>query len=209
MVMPDPRQPTKGGAGMLSSLRRSLFGTGADQREALCRFNPDRETGRDEQLERFGNAAYALYWQAERSRARGRSYRDFRVGCGVFAYRADLPLGEGRFRAFYGMNSKAEKDGRNICAEPVALDAANALGYTDAVGIVVIGQTQEDERGRTPRTLRPCAHCRAFMRHSPLVKPDTLVVTALPPPSSKAEWEDIPHEVFTFQDLCLEYGEPL
>ena len=192
---------------MLARLRRSLFGTDADQREALRRFDPDPPTDRDEREWRFLNAAYALYWQTERARLRGRSYRNFCVGCGVYAYRPDLPLDDGRFRAFYGMNSKSAQDARNICAEPVAIDSATALGYTEAIGIIVIGNTQEDEHGNTPPTLRPCMHCRRFLRNSPIVKPETLVVTALPPPHPEAEWDEITHEVRTVADLMILYGE--
>ena len=85
---------------MLSRLRRSLLGTSADQRAALARFDPLKATGPEEREWRFLNAAYALYFQAVRTRARARSYRNFCVGCGVLAYRADLPLDAGRFQAF-------------------------------------------------------------------------------------------------------------
>ncbi len=190
---------------MFSSLRRSLFGTSADQQEALRQFDPHRPIRREEQLARFHGAMYALYWQAVRSRARARSYRHFCVGCAVFAYREDLAIDGGRFRAFYGLNSKASQESRNICAEPVALDSAASLGYTDALGIIVVGNTQEDERGKTPPTLRPCQHCRAFMQHSPLVKPDTVIITALPPPHEEAELEEIVFEEHSFKELLALY----
>lgn len=192
---------------MFSSVRRSLFGTDIDQRQALAKFDPNRPISREEQVERFFKASYALYWQAERSRQRALSYRHFCVACAVWAYREDLPLDHGRFRPFYGVNIKVLPGARNTCAEPVALGGALSFAYTDAVGIVIVGNTQADERGATPPTLRPCKECRLFMRNCPLIKPDTIVVTAQPPPHAEAEWNEIPHEVHTFQELSSMYAE--
>ena len=165
-----------------SELERTLFAATAAQQVPVDPFDMYRPTGPEERLSRFFGAAYALYWQAERSRHRARSWRNFCVGCGVFAYREDPPLDAGRFRAFYGMNSKPEKDGRNICAEPIPIDGATAIGYERAIGLVVIGETQEDEGHNIPPTLRPCKFCRQFMRKSPIIMPETIIVTALPPP---------------------------
>lgn len=184
--------------------------SGARGPDVLDALDVTRHISEAEHLRRFQNVALALYWQAERVRAQGRSWRNFHVGSGAWAYRSDASTVADRFQAFFGMNSKAQHDGRNICAEPIAIDGAATRGYTRIVGIVVVGEAQEDERGQTPRTLRPCAHCRRFMASHPLVRPDTLILCANPPKAGHAEpeeWFDIVHELFTFKELLALYGE--
>ncbi len=105
------------------------------------------------------------------------------------------------------MNTKVTEDGRNICAEPIAINAAYAAARTEIIGIVVVGNPREQD---TARTLRPCEHCRALMKSHPLVTPRTLVVSALPPSKPWEEIEsmqDVEHEVHTFEALLKEYGE--
>lgn len=192
----------------MTSLIRRQLGTIVEQGFALAKFDFDRPIGPEERYLRFLDAAYTIYWQAERSRSRARSWRGYRVGCGAYAYRSDLPYCD-RFRASYGINSKTAEDGRNVCAEPVAIDSVAAFGYEEIVGMVIIAEPQEEESGDAPKTRRPCPHCRAFMRSSPLVKPETIIVTALPPPHQEAEWDEIVHEIHTFRELCALYGEEL
>ena len=192
----------------MKSLVQLRLGTLAEQGFALSQFDSDRPIDPEERRVRFMGAAYAIYWQTERSRSRARSWRHYRVGCGAYAYRGDLPYSE-RFRASYGINSKTAEDGRNVCAEPVAIDSAAAFGYEEIVGLVTIAEPQEEEDGSMPETRRPCAHCREFMRNSPLVTPETIIITALPPPHETAEWHEIIHEIHTFRELCALYGEEL
>lgn len=71
--------------------------------------DPARAVSREEQLHRFGSAAYTLYWQAERVRKLGISWRNFCVGCAMWAYRKDASLIEDKWRAFCGMNTKVEQ----------------------------------------------------------------------------------------------------
>lgn len=158
------------------------------------------------QRHRFVSALLALYFQAEIKRARARSYRDFRVACAAWAYRKDASLVDTLWKPYYGINSKAGKDERNICAEPVALDSALSEGYTAIIGVVIVAETQDDDFGLHP-TLRPCKHCRDFMRHHPLITADTIIVTALPPTKETESLDDVVHEVHTFKQLCEFYGE--
>lgn len=169
-----------------------------------------RPISEEEHLRRFYNASLVLYWQAERVRQKGISWRDFCVGCSAWAFRSDASTVEDRFRVFYGMNTKVREDGRNICAEPIAINEALGRAYTRIVGLVVVGSTQPDEHGTTPKTLRPCKHCRVLMARHPLIRTDTLILCAHPPPlkgPEPEEWCQIPHELFTFKELLAEYGE--
>jgi cytidine deaminase len=184
------------------------LGTPAEQGFALYQIDLDRPIDPEERRLRFMGNVEAFYWQAERSRPRARSWRGYRVGCSAYAYRGDFPI-DRRFHASPGINSKTAEKGRNVCAETVAIDSAAALGYEEIVGMVIIAEAQEEDDGTTPKTRRPCALCRDFMRNSPLIKPETVIITALPPPHEEAEWKKITHEIRTFRELCLLYGEEL
>ena len=159
------------------------------------------------QRHRFVSALLTLYFQAELKRSCARSYRDFRVACAAWAFKKDASTIERLWVPFYGLNSKAGKDARNICAEPVALDGAEANGYTSIIGVVIVAETQEDDLGLHP-TLRPCTHCRDYMRHHPLITAETIIVTVLPPTAETDSLDDVVHEVHTFKELCQAYGEP-
>lgn len=168
------------------------------------RLNPAREISRVEQIHRFANGAYTLYWQAERTRKLGISWRNFCVGCAMWAFREDASSVEQRWACFCGMNTKIRQDSRNICAEPVPLNIAYSKCYTEIIGMVIVGVPREED---TSPTLRPCEHCRVLMKHHPLVTPDTIVVTALPPQGSEQSFDDIRYELFSFESLLKEYGE--
>lgn len=170
-------------------------------------YDPSRVITQEEQLHRFGNAAFALYWQAERARQRGISWRGFCVGCAAWSFREDASTYEQRWRYVYGMNTKVEENSRNICAEPISINAAYAAAHTKIIGMVVVGETQTEANGRTPKTLRPCAHCRFLMKNHPLIKLDTIIITALPPPGEIDSLDEVTHEVFTFEELLKEYNE--
>lgn len=193
-------------------MRITAFRMGTKYEHLKEILDPVRPISEAEHIQRFESASWALYWQAERARILGISWRNFCVGCAVWAFRKDASTIEDRFRVFYGMNTKVAENSRNICAEPVPMGAALASAYTKIIGLVVVGNPQADERGETPLTLRPCAHCRELMRHHPLIKPDTYIVCAHPPSGGKPEpesWDQVPHEVFTFEELLAQYGEKL
>lgn len=167
---------------------------------------PERVVHRHEQLHRFASAAYTLYWQTERVRRQAISWRNFCVGCGMWAYRKDASQVQDVWQAFYGMNTKVEQNSRNICAEPIPLNAALTRNCTEIIGMVVVGYPREED---SSKTLRPCDHCRLLMKRHPLIRPYTIIITALPPkPGTEPEnWDEITHEIFTFQELLQEYGE--
>lgn len=192
---------------MDSMFERFCAGSSVTPEQLAWRLDPRRPISREEQLERFSNALFALYWQAERVRRLGISWRNFCVGCAVWAFREDASTYEDRWRAFCGMNTKVLEGSRNICAEPIPLNFALSRCYTEIIGMVVVGNTQPEPNGNTPPTLRPCPHCRLLMKHHPLIKPHTIIVTALPPPGEIDSLGEVTHEIFTFEELLKEYGE--
>jgi cytidine deaminase len=192
---------------MSVSSERFCARVGMTDKQLERHLNPRRGVSRAEQLRRFSSAAFTLYWRAEHARKRGLSWRNFCVGCAVWAFRKDAYYVERRWWCFTGMNTKVEENSRNICAEPVALGAALASEYTEIIGMVVVGQPQADESGKTHPTLRPCAHCRLLMKNHPLITPRTIIVTATPPPREIDSLAEVPYEVHTFQKLLEEYGE--
>lgn len=178
--------------------------TAIELREVL---NPHRVVPLEEQLRRFRNGLFAMYYQAEWVRPRAISWRNFCVGCAAWSFRSDASTHEDRWRLYRGMNTKVTEGGRNICAEPIAINAAYAAARTEIIGIVVVGLPREED---TTRTLRPCEHCRALMKQHPLITPRTLVVSARPPEKpheSINSMEDVEHDVHTFEELLKEYGE--
>ena len=146
---------------------------------------------RAKQLQRLGGALEPLYWQAARIRGLARSYRGFNVGCAVYAYRADAGHPADRWGTFYGMNVKVNKEAPKICAEVIAISAAYAAGYTEVLGIVVVGEPQLDvHSGLECKTLHPCHECRLFLRDHPIVPRHARIITALPPVELSSEEDD-------------------
>jgi cytidine deaminase len=191
---------------MGKSLASFAAGAGMTLQQFEHHFDPTRPVSREEQLHRFQSAVFTLYWQAEYVRRRGISWRNFCVGCAAWAFREDAPTYDSRWRMFIGMNTKVAEQARNICAEPIPLNAALASSYTEIIGVVVIGEAQEDNKGKH-LTLRPCAHCRELMKSHPLMRPDTIIITALPPPRDIDSLDEVPHEVHTLQELLEIYDE--
>jgi cytidine deaminase len=175
--------------------------------ELSQQLDPRRIVSRKEQLQRLNSALDPLYWQAERARNLGISWRNFCVGCAVWAFRADASTHEDRWRVFYGMNTKVNEKSKSICAEPVPIGAAYASASTEIIGLIIVGNPQEDERGIVPKTLRPCVHCRLLMKHHPLMKPHTIIVTAHPPTEKIEHVSETTYEVFTLEELLRGYGE--
>jgi cytidine deaminase len=143
-----------------------------------------------------------LYLSAAQARTRARSYREFNVGCALLSFTSLAPE-QHAYSMHVGMNVKIEKDARAHCAEPFAIVSAEAAGCTHAIGMVVVGELREEDVGICT-TLHPCAQCRLFMQNSPLIRPETLIVTAHPPKDGAPGH----HEVRTFKRL-VEFHERL
>lgn len=185
---------------------RFAAGAGMTPAEFKHYLDPTRAVSREEQLHRFNSARLTLYYQAVRMLSCAISWRNFNVGCAVLAFRQDAYSYESRWRVFYGMNTKVQQDARNICAEPIPINAALSAAYTEIIGMVVVGMPQADNKGEH-LTLRPCAHCRQLMKHHPLVTPETVIITAVPVVDEAEVFDDIPHEAHTFQQLLEQYDE--
>lgn len=70
--------------------------------------------------------------------------------------------------------------------------------------MVVVGYPREED---ADPVLWPCEHCRFLMRHHPLITPDTIVISALPPDGEPENWNEIQHEVRTYGELLAKFGE--
>ncbi len=159
---------------------------------------------------RFIGAVQALYFQTERVRKkRARSWRNFLVACGVWAYDENIPFPEPRERWFYGMNIKYGEHERNTCAEQIAVGAAMATTSTEIVGIVIIGKRRKEEDGSKPPTLPPCPHCRKLLAHSHLVTPNTLIITIHPPTLKTLDWYERPRQIRTLAEIRRDCGDTL
>lgn len=94
---------------------------------------------------------------------RAQSYRGFRVGTAVLAYRS-YPGPAGEFRVFVGANVKADEFSRPICAEPPPVLCALHSGFQVVVGMVVIGNRNLDHASNlNPDTLHSCGECRRVL----------------------------------------------
>lgn len=131
---------------------------------------------------------FYLIQAAEKARKVALSYRNFLVGCAVWAKKSR----EGQKNIFVGCNVKIAKDVRTICAEQVAVGAARAAGYDQILAMVVVGEPQE-ENGFLPKTLHPCGECLRVFQVMPEIYPETVLITITP--SSKAQ------ERFLMSDL--------
>lgn len=141
-------------------------------------FDPRRPVSREEQLRRI-NWLY-LVRRAQEIRESASSYRNFCVGCAVWAFKTDaIYVGE-RWALFTGSNIKVAKDARPVCAEQFALGAAKSAGYDTIIAMVVVGEPQPDIKGKFPKTLHPCEECRRIFRAMPEIKPDTILLTLTP-----------------------------
>jgi cytidine deaminase len=141
----------------------------------------DRFIPADEHLDRFGAALEYLLIRAREIAQRADSYRGFKVGCAMYAFRRcpeNLELLGSRWKIFCGYNTKPTKDSLKICAEHRALMSARQAGYTRIVGMAVVGDPQPDDSGILHPTLHPCKMCIDMFRHAPEVKGRTAIVTA-------------------------------
>lgn len=138
----------------------------------------------EERLRRFESYKKTLYWKAvdEYNEGKKNQYRGFGVGAAALAFRGDRHILNGQAEIFTGFNIMPEKGGEKHCAEKRLFEAAAAAGYTQIVGLVVVGEYQPDDTsGHECTTLHPCALCRNMMMESPLAWPEMPIVTAQPP----------------------------
>lgn len=106
------------------------------------------------------------------------SYRSFNVAVGALAIKPG-PLNAIIGRTF-GVNVKVdETDTINIHAEDTAVGKAEDANYQAISVLAVVGPTQEDHAsGLHTRTLHPCGRCRGRLSDKPIIRPDTLFVSA-------------------------------
>lgn len=122
------------------------------------------------------NALWFLLKARESANTYSASYRDFRVGATVVAYKT----GDKDYAIFNGANVKVdETDLINVHAEDTAVGKAEDKGYDLIAFVGVVGHLQNDgASGRESHTLHPCARCRAKFASSPLITSKTLFMSA-------------------------------
>ncbi len=124
---------------------------------------------------------------AKKAQRSGNSYRDFRVGCAIWAFNTQAIYVEKRWAVFTGSNIKVAKDARPVCAEQIALGAARSAGYDKIIAMVVVGEPQEDsESGLRFKTLHPCGECRKVFQVTSEISSETLLLTITP---DEQTWE--------------------
>jgi cytidine deaminase len=168
--------------------------------------NPRRIIPEDEHFNRFWQLREHLVIRAREAAAKyALSWRNFIVGCAVFAYdskRTEYWQFGTRWKIFTGCNFKPFEDGHNVCAEQIAIGAAVNEGYERIIGMALVGEPQPDgETGLKGKTLYPCKNCRAFFQALPQVRSDTIIISA-----TRDEREPI--EVYTVEDLLKLHDGP-
>lgn len=128
---------------------------------------------------RFEQSKWYLYMLACQARHRAQSYRGFKVGSAVLAFKPNVRHHES-FRAFPGMNIKFSAQMRTTCSESVALGGAHAGGFDLIVGIVVVGILREEDIAVIPRLL-PCDNCKELLKYHPISHSKARVFCAMPP----------------------------
>ena len=143
-------------------------------------FNPTRPVSQEEQTRRIN--WIHLIEEAKRAQRNASSYRNFHVGCAVYAFKTVSALHAGeRWAIFRGSNIKVAGDSRPVCAEQLALGAAKSAGYDRIIAMVVVGEPQEDaESGLLSKTLHPCGECRKIFQAVPEVSSNTFLLTVTP-----------------------------
>jgi cytidine deaminase len=171
--------------------------------------DPRRAIDEEEHFRRWIAARETLVWRAYHARERAISYRNFKVGCAVYAWRPYREAKEPwqvdedrvnymavRWTTFTGANLKTAENIRPVCAEQIAVSAARMAGYTRILGIVVVGEPQADhESGLTHKSLHPCGVCRRTLAALPEVHDDTQII------AGGIVGEKIHLEEFSFAEL--------
>jgi len=143
--------------------------------------NLDRFISWNEHLDRFSRSLEYLLVRARDIAERADSYRGFKVGCAMYAFRRypeNRELLGTRWKIFCGYNTKPTEDSLKICSEHRALADARQAGYTLIVGMALVGSPQPDDAGILHPTLHPCQVCVNMFRKAPEVKGRTAIVTA-------------------------------
>ncbi|HYF28906.1 MAG TPA: hypothetical protein VEA36_00890 [Candidatus Paceibacterota bacterium] len=148
-----------------------------------------------ELYQRFRQSTEYLYWQAVSARELAQSYRQFNVGCALLAFRPDRPHRQS-YEVHVGMNLKVAQQARPVCAEPIAIGGAHGAGCSRAIGMVIVGELREEDVD-VLKTLHPCTECRLLMEDHPIIRPDTIIVTARPPVDGRVP----EYEIRTFKRL--------
>ncbi|HVU75677.1 MAG TPA: hypothetical protein VHD38_02495 [Candidatus Paceibacterota bacterium] len=155
---------------------------------------PDRRKAADiplwERAQRFRQSIPYLYHQARLAREKGMSWRDFKVGTALLAFKSGQRHDEA-WKTFSGMNTKHAPNMRPTCSEPIAINGAYAEDYSLVIGMVVVGELREEDIGHI-LTLHPCRDCRWFMNQHPLIDRHTLVLTVQPNFWGFGYWKDRP-----------------
>ncbi len=166
-------------------------------------FNPRRSISEEEQFERFREILpYLVVKAREAATERATSWRNFHVGCALYAFKNVVYRAEDRWRIFTGSNIKVAEDSRPVCAEQIAIGAAREAGYDRIIGMVIMGKPQaefEENNTEVHPTLHPCRECRRVFRDLLVFTPDTLIVTITPD-------EDI-YEIYSLTELFQIHGE--
>lgn len=163
------------------------------------RANPRRIITEEEQLQRFHGVLPHLVLRAREALKRAISYRNFNVGCALWAFKTiGAYYVEDRWKIFTSSNIKIAENLRPVCAEPIALGTARGAGYDRIIGMVIAGKPQ---RGEGHPTLHPCRECRLVFKALPEIYPETLIITILPEEDSEV------YEVHTFEQLLKVHGD--
>jgi cytidine deaminase len=159
-----------------------LIATWLDQHSEVI--DPARPIDDAEHIQRYQALREHLALRSNRARAQAVSWRNFNVGCAVYAWRPwdqqEHPWDyfSSRWCIFTGANIKPRSDVATICAEQVAILAAIQAGYSRIIGLSVVGPLQADSvSGLEHKTLHPCGLCRAFFRAQCQITGETRVLT--------------------------------
>lgn len=166
-----------------------------------------------ERAQRFRQSIPYLYQLAHMAREKALSWRDFKVGTGLLAFKDGQP-NDRAWHTFSGMNVKHAPNMRPTCSEPIAINSAYAEGYSLAIGMVIIGELREEDIGHI-LTLHPCRDCRWFMHGHPIIDRHTLILTVKPNfwgfnysthPPSKLGYKDDWYELRSVGQLLSLHG---
>lgn len=128
-----------------------------------------------ERKQRFTQARSYLYGRAVQARSKASSYRNFKVGTALLAFRSGYRHHHA-WKVFEGMNIKMAGDARSTCSEPIAIGATVLGEYDLIIGMIVVGQPREEDVGVT-KTLHPCQECRRLMHgYQHETRPDMRVI---------------------------------
>ena len=158
-------------------------------------YDVGRFTSFEEQIRRFDWQSWeSMIEAAKRAREEAKSYRNFQVGCAIWAVNTHAASVRYCMNVFTGGNVKVAEDTRPVCAEQFALGAVRSAGYDKVIAMVVVGLSQNDvASGLMPITLHPCEECLRVFQTSPEFLPETQILTITP--------DESVYEQFTLREL--------